>query len=84
MRAAPRFNAADGRPLDIQGRCMFNVQLGSVKFQKELIVAAISDDVLLDADILHCDPEGPADLLLSEHKTVLKEENDSTLVIWHH
>ena len=64
LRAAPRFNAADGRPLATQGRDMFNVQLGSLKFQKELIVAAITDDVLLGENILHCDPEGPSEFFV--------------------
>ena len=49
-------------------------------FQKELTVAAITDDVLLGADILHCDPEGAAELLLSKNKKVLKEETIQLLL----
>ena len=63
---------ADGRSIKYLGKALFDVKLGSLSFRKMLSVAAISDDVLLGADFLQKDSDGPADLLLSEGRMKLR------------
>ncbi len=46
--------------------------MGSLKLEKELIVAEIQDDCLLGMDILQNDQEGPSDVLLSQGIIVLR------------
>ena len=57
---------AGGNSLNFQGRGTFEIHLGPLRLDKELAVAEISDEVLLGADILQHDEDGPVDLIISE------------------
>ena len=57
---------AGGNSLNFQGRGTFEIHLGPLRLEKELSVAEISDEVLLGADILQHDEDGPVDLILSQ------------------
>ena len=70
--SAKRLVNADGRPIAYKGQAWFDLHIGPVKIYKRLIVADIEDEVLLGADILLGDPSGPADLLMSEGRMILK------------
>ena len=63
--------SADGKPMKLKGRGMFEICLGSLKLERDLAVGDIADDILLGTDILQQGPNGPADLLLSEGRMVL-------------
>ena len=63
---------ADGRPIVTWGRGHFSMTMGSLELRRELYVAEIEDDVLLGADLMLRDGDGPADLILSEGKMVFK------------
>ena len=62
---------AGGKSLQYFGRAKFEFCLGSLKLEKLVIVADISDEALLGADILQQGSEGPADILLSRNCIVL-------------
>lgn len=53
------------------GQGKFEFQLGPLKIVRSATVAAITDDVLLGADILLKDAAGPADIILSEERMSL-------------
>ena len=57
--------SADGKPLEELGKAIFDVKLGDLSFEMELIVANIEDEALLGLDILMKADWGPADLRLS-------------------
>ena len=61
-----KLTGACGTQLKECGKAIFNIELGDVQFEHELIVAEISDEGLLGMDILQNSPEGPADILLSQ------------------
>ena len=63
---------ADGRQMKCYGKALFAVELGSLKLEKWFTVVEIQDEVLLGADILWEDSYGPADIMLSEDKIVLR------------
>jgi hypothetical protein len=44
------------------GTAEFSIQLGTVSFEKELVVAQIDDEVLLGLDILMMGDRGPTEL----------------------
>ena len=44
------------------------LKLGKIHIEAKVAITDISDECLLDADILMGLPEGPVDILLSEHK----------------
>jgi hypothetical protein len=48
------------------GKAVFNITLGSLNLDSELIVAEIEDEALLGLDILMKGKAGPADIKLSE------------------
>lgn len=54
------------------GKGTFELQLGSLVIEKEILVANILDDVLLGADILVIDKQGPANFYLDKSMIVLK------------
>ena len=56
---------ADGRRMKTYGRAVFELVLGPLVMEKEIMVADMEDEVLLGADIIQFDPSGPADLMLS-------------------
>lgn len=70
LQPARKFIAADGRPLQCLGQGMFDLLIGDLRINRQLTVGAITDDVMLGTDIIQCDPQGPADLLLSEQRMV--------------
>ncbi|KAK3096184.1 hypothetical protein FSP39_024155 [Pinctada imbricata] len=57
---------AGGKPIKKLGKALFNLELGPLSLQKELVVASIDDEALLGLDILQNEEEGAADILLSE------------------
>lgn len=58
--------SADGKPLQELGKAIFDIQLGDLNFDIELIVADIEDEALLGLDVLMKAEWGPADLRLSD------------------
>ena len=65
-------SGAGGVPLVELGQAVFSLQLGALKFDKELIIAEIEDECLLGMDILQNDTEGPGDVLLSQGLIILR------------
>ena len=61
-------------PINEYGKAIFNIEIGPIRLQKELIVADIEDDGLLGVDILQDDEQGPADILLSKAKIIFRGE----------
>ena len=61
-----------GWSLNFQGRGTFEIHLGPLRLEKELSVAEISDEVLLGADILQHDEDGPVDLILSRNLMICR------------
>ncbi|CAC5404066.1 unnamed protein product [Mytilus coruscus] len=58
--------SANDQPLVEKGKAVFNLELGNLSLEKELVVAEIEDEVLLGLDILMKDEMGPADIKLTE------------------
>ena len=69
-----KVSTADGGHLVVLGSSDFYIQLGPLKLKRNLLVARIDDEVLLGADILQQDEEGPADLILSQSIMKLRNE----------
>ncbi|CAG2199695.1 unnamed protein product [Mytilus edulis] len=57
---------ADGKPLKELGKAYFEIKLGNLCFDTEMIVANIEDEALLGLDILMKSQWGPADIKLTE------------------
>ena len=57
---------ADGNPLIELGTALFYIQLGTVEFEKDLVVAQIDDEVLLGLDILMMGKLGPTEIKLTD------------------
>ena len=57
---------ADGRSMKTFGSGLFEVDLGVLTLEKDMVVVEMGDEVLLGADVIQFDPGGPADLLLSQ------------------
>ena len=66
LRRSSNLVSANGTPIKEMGKGVFEISLGPVKLQKEIIVAEIEDDGLLGMDILQNDASGPADILMSK------------------
>ena len=66
-----KLKSASGEDIQSYGRGIFQVVLGAITLDKTLLVADITDDVLLGADVLLNDTLGRADLLLSESVMIL-------------
>jgi len=64
--------AANGLPINNVGQAMVTIQLGPLTLTKLVVVADIENEALLGSDILLFDEEGPANLLLSEYRIVLR------------
>ena len=62
---------AGGAPINELGKAEFELILGPLELQKDVIVADIEDDALLGFDILGRGNVGPADILLSRNEIVL-------------
>lgn len=71
-RRSNMLTGADGNFISCLGKGVFNMEIGPVLVTEEVSVADISDEILLGNDVLLKQPEGPADLLLSENRMVLK------------
>ena len=65
-------SGAGGARLKELGKGSFSIELGSLKLQREIIVAKIEDDALLGIDILQNESDGPADIMLSQGIIKLK------------
>ncbi|CAG2228678.1 unnamed protein product [Mytilus edulis] len=57
---------ADGKPLKELGKAIFEIKLGNLCFNTEMIVANIEDEALLGLDVLMKSQWGPADIKLTE------------------
>ena len=66
LRKSVGLLSVSGAPLKEYGCANFNLRLGSLELQHELVVADIDDEALLGVDILLQGTDGPADILLSE------------------
>lgn len=66
LTKSPRLSGAGGTPLMELGKAVFEIQLGPLQLQREIIVAKIEDDALLGIDILQNEADGPADIMLSK------------------
>ena len=71
LKPVQGYRSANGSPVQCLGKGMFKFKLGKLELKKELVVAAIVDDVLLGSDILQNDPNGRARLLLDEERMIL-------------
>ena len=70
-----RLTGADGKIIKYRGKATFDLELGDLKLTRKVTVADIEDDMLLGADIIQNDVDGPADLLLSEGRMVFHGVN---------
>ena len=70
-RVGLNISGANGNKLNCRGSAKFHLQLGPLCLQKELIVADITDEVLLGADILIGKRNKSADILLSQNVMIL-------------
>jgi transposase InsO family protein len=68
----PTIHNADGKPIPCKGVAAFRMMLGPLYLEKSLIIADITDDVLLGADVLLGDESGRADMLFSKNIIILK------------
>ena len=76
LKATTRsIKTADGTNLHCDGCGSFDLMIGPVPVSREFMVADIQDDVLLGADILQKDPEGPVDLILSEDRMIFRGQD---------
>ncbi|VDI30500.1 Hypothetical predicted protein [Mytilus galloprovincialis] len=57
---------ADGKPLKELGKAIFEIKLGNLCFDTEMIVANIEDEALLGLDVLMKSQWGPADIKLKD------------------
>lgn len=69
---AVKLSGAGGKTLQSTGRGIFDLMIGPLKLQATMIVADITDEVLLGADLLLDETSGKADILLSQGKMILK------------
>ena len=58
--------SVNGQPLTEMGKAVFNITLGNLTLDSQLIVAEIEDEALLGLDILMKGKGGPADIKLTE------------------
>ena len=63
----PILKNADGKRIQCFGSTDIEMMLGPLYVEKKVVVAEITDDVLLGADIMLGDEAGPADLLFSKN-----------------
>ena len=68
-KIAVEITGANGSPLKCLGSAEFTLQLGSLEVKKSLIVADITDEVLLGADLML---DGSTDILLSQSVMVMQ------------
>ena len=68
----PKLRDAAGNTITCYGNATFELLLGALPLKKKLIVAEITDDVLLGSDIILGDEAGPADLLFSKHLMIFR------------
>ena len=71
LKPVQGYRSANGSLVQCLGKGMFKFKLGKLELKKELVVAAIVDDVLLGSDILQNDQNGRARLLLDEERMTL-------------
>ncbi|VDI06192.1 Hypothetical predicted protein [Mytilus galloprovincialis] len=57
---------ADGKPLKELGKAIFEIKLGNLCFDTEMIVANIEDEALLGLDVLMKSQWGPADIKITD------------------
>ena len=66
--------------IQIYGRTVFNVELGPLQLDCEMIVADIDDDVLLGMDVMQHKEHGKADILLSQG--IVRMRGHSIPFVW--
>jgi transposase InsO family protein len=64
--------AADGRQMPYYGEAVFQISMGPVNMEKVMGVVELSDEVLVGADLLLGDKDGPADLMLSRSQMIFR------------
>jgi hypothetical protein len=73
---------ADGNPLVELGTAIFYIQLGTVEFEKELVVAQIDDEVLLGLDILMMGKLGPTEIKLADKCIIWNGETIQVSIVY--
>lgn len=68
----PQLKGASGRDIPCYGTAYFQLQFGPLYLEKKLLVADITDDILIGADVLLGDKAGPADLLFSRQIIIFR------------
>lgn len=66
LQGRSRLHGAGGSSIDVHGKGMFDLHLGTLSLKKELLVADIQDEMLLGVDILQNQGDEKSDLLLSK------------------
>ena len=59
---------ASGELLTSNGKAIMEIRMISLCFDYMCVLADIGDEVLLEEDLLLCDPSGPADIIQPEKK----------------
>jgi hypothetical protein len=67
-----KISGAGGKKLCCLGSSIFDIEIGPLRIRMPMIVANITDDVLLGADVLMDGETGKADILLSQNKMLLQ------------
>jgi hypothetical protein len=60
-----------GTPIKVRGKGRFSITMGSVVIERELVVADVTDDVLLGCDVLFNGEKGHTDTWLSKKVILL-------------
>ncbi|XP_053389691.1 retroviral-like aspartic protease 1 [Mercenaria mercenaria] len=72
LRGSVGLRRAGGTEIRERGRGIFNLTMGPVTMEYEMVVADIEDDALLGCDVLAGSKAGPADIILSKKVIVLE------------
>ena len=67
-----KISGAGGKILHSKGYGNFNLKIGPLELQAQMIVGNVTDEILLRADILMDDMSGKADILLRQGKMILR------------
>ena len=71
LTGSTRLLGAGGTPIEVRGKGRFTLTMGSLVMERELVVADVTDDVLLGCDILLESESGPAETWLSKNVILL-------------
>ena len=68
LKPTVTYQTADGKPLKCLGYGEVTIQLGNAMVDRNVLVASITEDVLLGADFLQDEEDGPVDIFFSQGK----------------